>query len=220
MSGPFHFRAPSRIFYKAIRGMIPHKTARGAAALERLKVFEGVPPPYDKKKKMVVPQALRVLRLQPGRKYCTVGRLSHENGWKYQDVVSRYVLSKAAEFNMCNSSLTVPTVWRTAERPRPLPTTSARRLPHDNCPTPRRTLAPRPRRPRLSPPSATRRRPELLSANHLGLSLCCLEDERVNGGPWGKNLGIVPPISRAFQLDRRGGITKGFFNLFFLLQWE
>ncbi len=40
--GPFHFRAPSRILYKAIRGMIPHKTARGKAALERLKVFEGV----------------------------------------------------------------------------------------------------------------------------------------------------------------------------------
>jgi large subunit ribosomal protein L13Ae len=71
--------------------MMPHKTARGAAAMERLKVFEGVPPPYDKKKKMVVPQALRVLRLQPGRKYCTVGRLSHEVGWKYQDVVARYV---------------------------------------------------------------------------------------------------------------------------------
>lgn len=94
-SGPFHFRAPSRIFYKAVRGMIPHKTARGAAALERLKVFEGVPPPYDKKKKMVVPQALRVLRLQPGRKYCTVGRLSHEVGWKYQDVVARYVNGKS-----------------------------------------------------------------------------------------------------------------------------
>ncbi|KAL8842296.1 MAG: hypothetical protein Q9176_002685 [Flavoplaca citrina] len=87
--GPFHFRAPSRIFYKAVRGMIPHKTARGAAAMERLKVFEGVPPPYDKKKRMVVPQALRVLRLKPGRKYCTVGRLSHEVGWKYQDVVAR-----------------------------------------------------------------------------------------------------------------------------------
>ncbi|KAJ5468500.1 hypothetical protein N7475_006252 [Penicillium sp. IBT 31633x] len=76
--GPFHFRAPSRILYKAIRGMIPHKTARGAAAMERLK-----------KKRVVVPQALRVLRLRPGRKYCTVGRLSHEVGWKYQDVVSR-----------------------------------------------------------------------------------------------------------------------------------
>ena len=71
--------------------MIPHKTARGAAAMERLKVFEGVPPPYDKKKRMVVPQALRVLRLKPGRKYCTVGRLSHEVGWKYKDVVARYV---------------------------------------------------------------------------------------------------------------------------------
>jgi hypothetical protein len=52
--------------------MTPHKTARGAAALERLKLYEGVPPPYDRKKRMVVPEALRVLRLKPGRKYCTV----------------------------------------------------------------------------------------------------------------------------------------------------
>ncbi|KAI9854431.1 MAG: 60S ribosomal protein L16B [Vezdaea acicularis] len=57
--------------------------------MNRLKVFEGVPPPYDKQKRMVVPQALRILRLKPGRKYCTVGRLSHEVGWKYQDVVAR-----------------------------------------------------------------------------------------------------------------------------------
>jgi large subunit ribosomal protein L13Ae len=70
--------------------MLPHKTARGAAALQRLKTFEGVPPPYDHKKRMVVPQALRVLRLKPGRKYCTVGRLGHEFGWKYQDVVARF----------------------------------------------------------------------------------------------------------------------------------
>ena len=69
--------------------MIPHKTARGAAALGRLKAFEGVPPPYDGKKRMVVPQALRILRLKPGRKFCVVGRLSHEMGWKYQDVVER-----------------------------------------------------------------------------------------------------------------------------------
>lgn len=87
--GPFHFRAPSRILYKAIRGMIPHKTARGKAALERLKVFEGVPPPYDKKKRVVVPQALRVLRLKPGRKYTTVGKLSSAVGWKYESVVDK-----------------------------------------------------------------------------------------------------------------------------------
>ncbi|CBY00714.1 hypothetical protein LEMA_P018440.1 [Plenodomus lingam JN3] len=87
--GPFHFRAPSKMFWRTVRGMIPHKTARGKAALERLKTFEGVPAPYDKKKRVVVPQALRVLRLKPGRKYCTVGRLGHEFGWKYQDVVAR-----------------------------------------------------------------------------------------------------------------------------------
>jgi len=85
--GPFHFRAPSRLFYKAIRGMMPHKTPRGAAALDRLKLFEGIPPPYDRMKRMVVPSALRVLKLKPGRKYTTVGRISHEVGWKYQDVV-------------------------------------------------------------------------------------------------------------------------------------
>lgn len=78
------------MFWRTVRGMIPHKTARGAAAMERLKCFEGIPPPYDHKKRMVVPQALRVLRLKPGRKYCTVGRLGHEFGWKYQDVVARY----------------------------------------------------------------------------------------------------------------------------------
>lgn len=48
-----------------------------------------MPPPYDRKKKVVVPSALRVLRLKPGRKYCTIDRLSHEFGWQYKDVVSR-----------------------------------------------------------------------------------------------------------------------------------
>jgi len=87
--GPFHFRAPSKIFYKTVRGMVPHKTPRGAAALGRLKIFEGIPPPYDKQKRMVVPDALRVLRLKPGRKYTTISRLSKEVGWKYEEVVKK-----------------------------------------------------------------------------------------------------------------------------------
>ncbi|ORY03623.1 60S ribosomal protein L16 [Basidiobolus meristosporus CBS 931.73] len=87
--GPYHFRAPSRILWRTIRGMIPHKTARGTAAMERLKLFEGVPPPYDTMKRMVVPAALRVLRLKPGRKYTTISRLSSEVGWKYEDVVKK-----------------------------------------------------------------------------------------------------------------------------------
>ena len=51
--GPYHFRAPSRIFYRVIRGMIPHKTHRGKCALERLKCFDGVPKHCEKKKRMV-----------------------------------------------------------------------------------------------------------------------------------------------------------------------
>merc|ERR1712026_180433 len=71
--GPFHFRAPSKMFWRTVRGMVPHKTERGKDAMKRLQTFEGVPPPYDKKKRMVVPSALKVLRLKPG--------------WKYQDVI-------------------------------------------------------------------------------------------------------------------------------------
>jgi len=85
--GPFHYRAPSKILWRAIRGMLPHKTKRGAAAMERLKVFEGIPPPYDKMKRMVVPEALRVTRLKPGRKTTLLGRLSSEVGWKYQETI-------------------------------------------------------------------------------------------------------------------------------------
>ena len=66
--GPFHFRAPGKIFWRTVRGMVPHKTERGKDAMKRLVTFEGVPPPYDKKKRMVIPSALKVLRLKPGRK--------------------------------------------------------------------------------------------------------------------------------------------------------
>lgn len=87
--GPFHLRAPSKIFWRTVRGMIPHKTARGVAAMSRMKVFEGIPPPYDKMKRMVVPQALRVLRLKPTRKFTNLGVLSSQVGWKYAGVVEK-----------------------------------------------------------------------------------------------------------------------------------
>ena len=50
--------------------MLPHKLPRGEEALSRLKTFEGIPPPYDKEKRLVVPSALKVLRLKPRRKVC------------------------------------------------------------------------------------------------------------------------------------------------------
>lgn len=95
--GPFHFRAPSRIFFRTVRGMLPHKTARGAAAMERLKAFEGIPEPWNSMKRMVVPAALRILRLKPGRRFSTLGRLSHEVGWKYQDVLAKLETKRKEE---------------------------------------------------------------------------------------------------------------------------
>ena len=116
--GPYHFRAPSKIFWRTVRGMLPHKLNRGKEAMDRLKTFEGIPPPYDKQQRKVVPAALKVLRMKARRKvgekfsiiqtsrelclidshsleihllsfqFCVLGRLSHEVGWKYQNVVS------------------------------------------------------------------------------------------------------------------------------------
>ncbi|OWA50969.1 60S ribosomal protein L13a [Hypsibius exemplaris] len=95
--GPYHFRAPSKIFFRTVRGMLPHKTARGQAALDRMKVLEGIPAPYDKIKRQVVPSALRSIRLNPRRKFCEVGRLSAEVGWKYQDVINTLEAKRKAK---------------------------------------------------------------------------------------------------------------------------
>ncbi|KAK5916901.1 hypothetical protein CgunFtcFv8_011835 [Champsocephalus gunnari] len=96
--GPFHFRAPSRIFWRTVRGMLPHKTKRGQAALDRMKVFDGIPPPYDKRKRMVVPAALKIVRLKPTRKFALLGRLAYEVGWNKKK--STIKLTKVAEKNV------------------------------------------------------------------------------------------------------------------------
>ena len=88
-SGPFHYKAPSQLFWRAIRGMLPHKTQRGKAALERLKVFEGIPHPYSFRKRICVPSALKAVRLQSGRKSCLLGDLSEKVGWNHSETVKK-----------------------------------------------------------------------------------------------------------------------------------
>ncbi len=51
-----------------VAGMLPHKLHRGKEAMDRMKCFEGIPAPYDRQKRMVVPAALKVLRLKPLRR--------------------------------------------------------------------------------------------------------------------------------------------------------
>ena len=87
--GPFHFRSPSRIFWRTLRGMLPHKTVRGQLALGRLAVYEGMPAPYDKLKRVVVPSALKILRMRPDRNFCLLGELSKEVGWGYTELVQK-----------------------------------------------------------------------------------------------------------------------------------
>eukprot|EP01025_Chloroclados_australasicus_P033638 TRINITY_DN3434_c0_g1_i1.p2 TRINITY_DN3434_c0_g1~~TRINITY_DN3434_c0_g1_i1.p2 ORF type:complete len:203 (-),score=15.81 TRINITY_DN3434_c0_g1_i1:257-826(-) len=95
--GPFHYRAPARILWRTIRGMLPHKTKRGAAALDRLKCFEGVPAPYNKMKRVVVPAAVKVLRLQHGHKFCKLHQLSTAVGWKHHEAVKELEAKRKVE---------------------------------------------------------------------------------------------------------------------------
>jgi len=87
--GHWHMRSPSKILWRVIRGMIPHKTQRGKAALERLKIFEGIPHPYNRLKRQVIPAAFKNLRLRPGRRFCKLGDLATHSGWKHQTLVEK-----------------------------------------------------------------------------------------------------------------------------------
>mmetsp|Transcript_1084 Transcript_1084/g.2251 ORF Transcript_1084/g.2251 Transcript_1084/m.2251 type:complete len:198 (+) Transcript_1084:58-651(+) len=87
--GPFHFRSPARIFWRTVRGMMPHRTERGQQAMARLAMFEGVPAPYDKVKRVVVPEALKAIRMRADRNFCVLGNLSQEFGWNYGPLVER-----------------------------------------------------------------------------------------------------------------------------------
>ncbi|NXK89007.1 RL13A protein, partial [Formicarius rufipectus] len=62
--GPFHFRAPSRIFWRTVRG------EWWAGDPPELLQPEGDPqsPPNPRRKRMVVPAALKIIRLKPTRK--------------------------------------------------------------------------------------------------------------------------------------------------------
>mmetsp|Transcript_46574 Transcript_46574/g.68827 ORF Transcript_46574/g.68827 Transcript_46574/m.68827 type:complete len:202 (-) Transcript_46574:46-651(-) len=87
--GPFHFKSPARMVWRTIRGMVHQKTTRGQQALARLSTFEGIPHPYDKMKRKVVPAALRVLRLKPSRQYTIMGELADAVGWKHKELLGR-----------------------------------------------------------------------------------------------------------------------------------
>ena len=48
-----------------------------------------MPAPYDAMKRVVVPSALRVTHLKPGRDFAHLGKLAAEVGWKHLDLIKR-----------------------------------------------------------------------------------------------------------------------------------
>jgi len=83
--------------WRTVRGMLPHTSPRGAAALKKLSVFEGIPAPFDKQDRMVVPAALKVMRLKPGRDCTVLGVLAHHVGWKHLDLLQRLEAKRKAD---------------------------------------------------------------------------------------------------------------------------
>jgi large subunit ribosomal protein L13Ae len=67
--------------------MLPHTKPKGAAALGRLKCYDGVPLSMNTKKKMVIPDALKAVRLRPRSKYSVLGNIAKECGWTKQDLI-------------------------------------------------------------------------------------------------------------------------------------
>ena len=95
--GPLHFKSPSRMLWRTIRGMLPHKTARGQLALAALATYEGIPEPYDTKKRMVIPEAIKVIHLRSYRHFTVLGELSKEFGWNYGPLVERLESQRKAK---------------------------------------------------------------------------------------------------------------------------
>lgn len=100
--GPWHYKSPAKITWRCIRGMLPHKTARGAAAMARLKVFEGCPHPYSTQKKVVITNALKVVILDSFRKSTYLGEFSARVGWNHGptiEALEKKRLERAAKFH-------------------------------------------------------------------------------------------------------------------------
>jgi len=81
--GPFQYLAPSRMFYRVVRGMIPHKKPKGKRMLALFNCYDGCPPRYQHIRKVRVIPAFRHLRLDPNRPYTSLGRLMTTFGWTH-----------------------------------------------------------------------------------------------------------------------------------------
>jgi len=76
--GPFHYRRPDRIVLKTVKGMLPTKQERGKKALEKLRVFMGIPDELKTQKIETLSEA-QASKLK-GPQF-TLAELAKEIGW-------------------------------------------------------------------------------------------------------------------------------------------
>ncbi|EFJ23775.1 hypothetical protein SELMODRAFT_102594 [Selaginella moellendorffii] len=85
--GPKIETSPSGILARVIKGMLPR--SKRAGALRNFKAYDGCPPPYGVVKKMVIPDALKVLRMRRESPFCLLGALARDLGWEGGDFVAK-----------------------------------------------------------------------------------------------------------------------------------
>ncbi len=78
--GPFIFRSPDRFLKRIIRGMLPYKKGRGAAAFKNIKCYKGVPDAFKNKKAQTLKPA-NITKLSVV-KYTTVEAICKSLGGK------------------------------------------------------------------------------------------------------------------------------------------
>lgn len=79
--GPYFPKRPDRILKRTIRGMLPHKRARGRDAMSRLKVYVGVPSEFKDTEAITIADA--DMRLLSSSKYIELGEVSQKMGSKF-----------------------------------------------------------------------------------------------------------------------------------------
>jgi large subunit ribosomal protein L13Ae len=96
--GPFHLRAPSDIFCRVVRGMLPFYTKRGRSAMRRLVSYEGIPANVaNKGTRFVIPKAESKSRLRAERQKTILGDMCKHIGWKYKPIVDKLETARKAK---------------------------------------------------------------------------------------------------------------------------
>jgi large subunit ribosomal protein L13 len=81
--GPVHHRRPHEIVRRTVRGMLPYRIPKGAAAYKRLHVHIGVPDELEKVEKQSLPECHSS---NLNHRYVTVGQLAESIGWNKKGV--------------------------------------------------------------------------------------------------------------------------------------